>query len=1106
MSETNRQTDAQLSKKQELLALLLKKKGISFPSAQVITRRAGDGPCPLSFAQQRLWFIDQLEPDSAAYNMPAAVRLLGDLNRTALQSTLSEIIRRHEALRTTFRMASIEPVQVIGSPVAAHLPLVDLSGLSEQAREALMKKMLAQEAWRPFDLARGPLLRMMLLRLSREEHVFLYVMHHIISDTWSTNVMIGEMGRLYTAFATGRPSPLPELPIQYADYALWQREWLKGERLASQLAYWKQRIGDAPPVLGMMTDFPRPSVQSHRGRQEPFIIDQQTSERLRTLAQQEQSTLFMVYLAAFKTLLYRYTGQETLLVGTPIANRNRSQTEKLIGFFANTLVLRSDPAGDPTFRQFLQQVREVCLGAYEHQDLPFEKLVEEIRPERDLSHIPLVQVMFVMQNTPQDESPPQLPNLRLGAVASDSGTATFDLALQVSEGAERDHGILEYNSDLFSLASIRRMLSHFRNLLAGIAAHPDRSLASLPLLTEAERQQLLVEWNDTQAEYPDTSLIQELFEERVAHAPNSVAVVFDGGQLTYHELNRRANQLGHYLQRMGGGPEVMVGVMLERSVDVLVSLLAILKAGATYVPLDPEYPPERLSFMLEDSRASVLVTRQQHLTALPQHGAQVICLDQDAPAIKRESAEKPSSRALPDNLAYVIYTSGSTGRSKGVLVPHRGLCNLAQVQARCFGVHPGSRVLQFFSFNFDASVWDVLMGLMSGATLCLATQEARLSRSELIRLLQEQSITTATLPPSLLATLPEDALPALQTIVATGEACSPELLERWARGRNFFNGYGPTETTIGAAFLKCEDPAQKLSIGRPYANMQVYILDRRLEPVPIGVPGEIHLGGVGLVRGYLNRQDLTAEKFIPHPFSTQPGARIYRTGDLGRYLPDGNIEFLGRIDHQVKIRGYRIELGEIEAALKQHDAVTDAVVIAREEAPGNTVLVSYVVVSQDQEASVGELRHFLQEKLPGYMVPALFVKMESLPLTASGKVDRRRLAALEPSSLQSEREFVAPRTESEILLAQVWADALNIERVSLHDNFFELGGHSLLIARVVFRLREIFQLELPISMLFEMRDLKALAAAIDARRPVNSPGAIPEAVAIETMRRPAGPG
>jgi surfactin family lipopeptide synthetase A len=1106
MSKTERPAGAPLSRKQELLSILLKKKGISFPSAQAIPRRGVDGPCLLSFAQQRLWFIDQLEPGSSAYNMPAAVRLLGCLDQSALRRTLSEIIRRHEALRTTFRMAGEGPVQIIGPAGAAHLPLVDLSGLSEQAREVLMKKVVGEEAWRPFDLARGPLLRMMLLRLSREEHVFLYVMHHIISDTWSTNVMMSEMGRLYTAFATGQPSPLPELPIQYADYALWQREWLKGELLASQLAYWKQRIGDAPPVLELMTDFPRPSVQTHRGRQEPFIIDGRVSEGLRTLAQQEQATLFMVYLAAFKTLLYRYTDQETLLVGTPIANRNRSQTEKLIGFFANTLVLRSDPAGDATFRQFLRQVREVCLGAYEHQDLPFEKLVEEIRPERDLSHVPLVQVMFVMQNAPQEEGPPQLPNLRLGSVESENGTATFDLALQVSEGAERDNGVVEYNSDLFTLESIRRMIGHFKNLLAGIAARPDQRLAALPLLTETERRQLLVEWNDTDADYPDTSLIQELFEERVAHAPDAVAAVFDGWQLTYLELNRRANQLGHYLQRLGVGPEVTVGVVLERSLDVLVSLLGILKAGGTYLPLDAEYPPERLSFMLEDSGASVLVTRAQHLAALPPHNARVVCLDSDAAGIERESAGNPSSGALPDNLAYIIYTSGSTGRSKGVLVPHRGLCNLALVQARCFGVHPGSRVLQFFSFNFDASVWDILMGLMSGATLCLATQEARLSRSELVRLLQEQSITTATLPPSLLATLPEEHLPSLQTIVATGEACSPELLERWARGRNFFNGYGPTETTIGAAFLKCEDPTQKLSIGRPYANMQVYILDRQWQPVPVGVPGEIHLGGVGLVRGYLNRPDLTAEKFIPHPFSAGEGLRIYRTGDLGRYLPDGNIEFLGRLDHQVKIRGYRIELGEIEAVLKQHDAVLDAVVIAREDVPGNNRLVSYVVVSGEHDTSVGELRRFLQEKLPGYMVPAALLKMESLPLTASGKVDRPRLAALEPSSLQSNTEFVAPRSESEILVAQVWADALNIERVGLQDNFFELGGHSLLIAKVVFRLREMFRVELPMSLLFEMPDLESLAAAIDSLRLVNAPGGLPEAVATETAHTPVGPG
>jgi amino acid adenylation domain-containing protein len=1085
MSELTGQPANSTAKKQELLALLLKKKGINLPPMRAIPQRMKNGPCPLSFAQQRLWFMDQLEPGNPVYNMPAAVRLLGCLDESALRRALSEIIRRHETLCTTFKTENGSPIQVIGQPDTAHLPLVDLHDLKEREREAAMRSTVSKEAWRPFDLAHGPLLRMILLRMDLQDHVFLFVIHHIVSDTWSTNVLIGELAKLYGAFATGQPSPLPELPIQYADFALWQRQWLTGELLESHLDYWKQRIGTAPPVLDLMTDFPRPAVPTHGGRQEEFFISRDVSEGLGKLAQQEQATLFMVYLAAFKTLLYRYTGQQTLLVGTPIANRNRGETERLIGFFANTLVLRSDLTGDLTFRELLRQVREVCLGAYEHQDLPFERLVEEIRPERDLGHIPLVQVMFVIQNAPQDKTLPKLPNLRLAPVESESGTASFDLALQINEGIEGQSGILEYNLDLFNQATIRRMIGHFTNLLEAISSEPEQRLMALRILSSEERHQLLVEWNHTDSDYPDDARIHDLFEARAAQSPNAVAVVFEDKQITYAELNRRANQLAHYLQRLGVAPETTVGIMLERSIEMLVCLLAVLKAGGTYLPLDLEYPAERLSYMLEDSHASLIVTRERYVETLPEHRARLVRLDSDAAAIALERAENLSSETGPDNLAYIIYTSGSTGKSKGVLVPHRGLCNLALVQARCFGVHPGSRVLQFFSFNFDASVWDVLMALMSGATLCLATQEARLSTSELVRLLQEQAITTATLPPSLLATLPAGQFPDLQTIVVTGEACSPELLKCWATGRHFFNGYGPTETTIGAAFLKCEDPSQKLSIGRPYANTQVYILDRQLQPVPVGVPGEIHVGGVGLVRGYLNNPDLTAEKFIPHPFSSEKGARIYRTGDLGRYLPDGNIEFLGRIDHQVKIRGYRIELGEIEAVLKQHEGVLDSAVIAREETTRSTRLVGYVAVSQEDGPGIADLRSFLQKKLPGYMIPAAFVIMESLPYTESGKVDRRRLALLGPASLQSAGEFVAPRTQSEELVAKVWSEILGVERVSVNDNFFELGGHSLLIVRVVSRIREIFRVELDIRALFEAPNLAALGETIDMLRREN---------------------
>jgi len=1032
---------------------------------------------PLSFAQERLWFLDQLEPGNTAYGIPIAYRLQGSLDVAALEWSLNEIVRRHEVLRATFAVVDGRPAQVIAPEMRLTLPVEDLRGLPEAEQEAEVERWATEEAHHPFDLAQGPLLRATLLRLNEEEHVLLLTMHHIVSDGWSMGVFNRELAVLYEAFSAGEPSPLPELPIQYADFAVWQRGWLQGEVLEEQLAYWRQHLGDDLPVLELPTDRPRPAAQSFRGAHQTFVLSNALTESLKALSRQEGVTLFTTLLAAFKTLLYRYTGQEDVVVGSPIANRNRSEIEGLIGFFVNTLVLRTDLSGNPTFRELLGRVREVTLGAHDHQDLPFEKLAEALQPERDLSHNPLFQVMFAFQNAPAEVL--ALPGLTVTPLEVESKAAQFDLTLSMEDMGRGLKGAVEYNTDLFDGATIERMIGHFETLLGGIVVNPEQRLSELPLLTEAERLQLLVEWNDTEADYPQDQCIHQLFEERAARTPDAVAVVFEKEQLSYAELNRRANQLARHFQKLGVGPEVLVGLCVERSLEMVVGLLGILKAGGAYVPLDPAYPKERLAFMLEDTQTPVLPTQERLRENLPQHGARVVCLDMDWEAIAKESDKNPDSTVTAGNLAYVIYTSGSTGRPKGVLVPHQGLLNMSEAQVRTFELGPGDRVLQFASLSFDAATFEIFMALRVGATLCLGTQESLLPGPTLIEMLQDLGVTIVTLIPSALASLPIEKLPHLHTITVAGEACSVDLVARWAEGRRFFNLYGPTEATIWTTAAECVDGSHKPPIGHPVDNTGIYLLDTHLQPVPVGVPGELHISGVSLARGYLNRPDLTAQKFIPNPFSDEPGARLYKTGDLARYLPDGNIEFLGRIDHQVKIRGFRIELGEIEAVLGQYPAVWETVVLAREDTPSVKQLVAYVVPKNGQVPAISELRRFLKENLPDYMVPSAFVMLDALPLTPNGKVDRRALPAPDKKVfLNLQEAFVAPRTSIEEQLTEIWAGLLGMGRVSIHDNFFDLGGHSLLAAQLLSRVNEAFQVELSLRSLFETPTVAGLAMTV----------------------------
>ncbi|MCU0532504.1 MAG: amino acid adenylation domain-containing protein [Hydrococcus sp. Prado102] len=912
------------------------------PSILPVSR---DREIPLSFAQARLWFLDQLESGTSTYNIAAAVQLTGTLQLDALKQALAEIVQRHEVLRTTFKMVDGSPVQVIAPNATVAIAELDLQAFSQEEQDAQVQRLAQKEAQQPFDLANGPLVRIALLKLGEESQVLLLTMHHIISDGWSIAIFIQELSKLYSAFSTGNPIFLPELPIQYADFALWQRQWLSGEVLETQLSYWKQQLAGAPPLLEMPSDRPRPPVQTFRGSTETFQLNADLTRKLKTLSQQSGATLYMTLLAAFATLLSRYSRQEDIIIGSPIANRNRSEIEALIGFFVNTLVLRLDLQGNPSFVELLDRTRQIAIDAYAHQDVPFEQLVEELQPERSLSYPPLFQVGFALENVPMGSL--ELPGLTLAPLEFESVTAKYDLTLSIKETQSELIGSWEYNSDLFDAATIARMVKHFQTLLEGIAANPQQRISQLSFLSESERHQLLVEWNDTQVEYAQ-KCIHQLFEEQVEQTPDAVAVVFEDRQLTYRELNSRANQLAHYLQGLGVGAEVLVGICVDRSLETIVGLLGILKAGGAYVPLDPAYPQERLTYMLTDSQVQVLLTQEKLLAKLPKHSARTICLDTDWGIMAKESAKNPVSGVQSENLAYVIYTSGSTGKPKGVLITHRGIGNLAAAQIQAFDVRSRSRVLQFASFSFDASVSEIFMALCAGATLYLGEKDSLLPGTALIELLQSEAITHVTLPPSVLAVLPTEELPDLQAIVVAGEACSAKLVAQWSKNRHFFNAYGPTESTVCATISPdLTNSSSQPHIGRPIANTQIYILDSHLQPVPIGVPGELHIGGVGLARGYLNRPDLTEAKFVPNPFSKDPESRLYKTGDLARYLDDGNIEYLDRIDNLVKLRGFRIELGEIEATLAQHPEVREAVVVVREDQPGNKRLVAYVVPEEE---------------------------------------------------------------------------------------------------------------------------------------------------------------
>ncbi|WP_442937947.1 amino acid adenylation domain-containing protein [Nostoc sp.] len=1064
--------------KRELLLQRLRQKKENTSRTKITSQSRDSNIFPLSFAQQRLWFLEQLEPGNPFYNQPAAVGLTGALNLAVLKQSFNEIIRRHQVLRTTFSTVEGQPIQIIGSTLALKLPVVDLQKLPHAEREKEVRRIATEEAQKPFNLVEGPLLRCTLLLLEDTEQMLLFTTHHIISDGWSKGVLIREIATLYQAFSTGQLSPLAELPIQYADFAAWQRQWLQAEVLQSQISYWKKQLEGAPTVLELPTDHARPAVQTFLGATYSFELSVELSQALKKLSQQQGSTLFMTLLAAFQTLLWRYTGQEDIVVGSPIANRNRTEIEGLIGFFVNTLVLRTNLAGNPTFEELLAHVREVALGAYAHQDLPFEKLVEELQPQRSLSHTPLFQVMFVLQNAPM--SALELPGLTLSPLTSESRTAKFDLTLLMTETAQGLVGNLEYNTNLFEDSTISRMAGHLQTLLSGIVANPQQHLSELPLLTEPERQTLLVEWNNTKVEYPQQQCIHQLFEAQVERTPDAVAVVFEDEPLTYCELNARANQLAYYLRSQGVEPEVLVGICVERSLDMLIGLLGILKAGGAYVPLDPTYPSERLAFILEDAQVPVLLTQARLVKAIPQHQAKVLCLDTDWLLIAQENKENFLTEVTTSNLAYVIYTSGSTGQPKGVQIPHRALNNFLHAMRQTPELTEQDTLLAVTTISFDIAALELFLPITVGARLVVVSREIASDGTRLSAKLTNSNATVMQATPAtwqLLLTAGWEGNHQLK-ILCGGEALPGHLANQLLnRCDSLWNMYGPTETTIWSAACLVETVSSFVAISRPIANTQFYILDRHGQLVPIGVQGELHIGGTGLARGYLNRPELTTEKFIPNPFSDKLAARLYKTGDLARYLPNGDIEYLGRIDHQVKVRGFRIELAEIEAHLRQHLKVRETVVVLRSDEADSQRIVAYVVPQKEQTLTITELRDFLELKLPNYMVPAVFVILEALPLTPNGKVDRKALPV--PDATQLLSHFTPPSTPIEQMLAGIWAEVLGLEKVGIYHNFFELGGHSLLATRVISLVRQVFQQELPLRRLFEQPIIAGLAKEIE---------------------------
>jgi amino acid adenylation domain-containing protein len=1047
-----------------------------------IPRRPPGVPVPLSLAQEQVWLHAQLALATPLYNQVLALRHTGPLNQEALERSLDEIVRRHEALRTTFPLMDGVPHQVIREHQALELAVVDLTAFQDGRCHTEVLRAATELVRRPFDFAEGPLLRACLLRLSYVDHILVVACHALAADEWSLGLMVGELSVLYDAFAANQPASLPDLPIQYADYSQWQTSRWTGSELDQHAAWWKEHLAGVQSVLELPADRPRPPVQVFSGSQRSLLLSKQLAESANRLAEQESVSLFVVLMSAFQVLLGRYSGQEEMISGSVMSGRERAESHDLLGPFANTLLIRANLAGDLTFRQLLHRVHHAVESAREHQDVPFNRLVSELQPERDPSRNPLFQVLFSL------EPSVSLPGSawELMDLDVDTGTAKVDLQLQLWEKSEGLNARFTYNSDLFEAATILRMANHFETLLRGAVANADQLVSQLPLLSAEEQHQLLVEWNDTRTDYPKDLCIHQLFEAQVERTPDATAVVFEGERLTYRELNARANQLAHYLRRLGVGPDVLVGICMERSLEMVVAILGILKAGGAYLPLDPDNPKGRLQSILADAGSPIVITLKRLAGWLPGGKFRVLCLDSGWPTFAQEDHKNLMARSNPEHCAYVIFTSGSTGKPKGVLIPHRAIVNHMLWMRDAFRPGPGDNILQRTPYSFDASVWEFFLPLVSGATLTIARPGGHIRAAYLVDLIARERVTIIQFVPSILRLFLEadsvEKCSCLRAVFCGGEVLAPDLQSLFFGRLNceLYNLYGPTECTIDSTFWKCQNEWDRpiVPIGRPIANLKAYLLDRESQLVPIGVVGELHIAGAGLGRGYLNRPKLTRERFISDPFSPSPGACMYKTGDLARFLPTGDIECLGRSDHQVKIHGLRIELGEIEAAIREHPDVRQNVVMAQETSSGEKRLIAYLVLRSGAKFDKVQLRSYLREMLPDYMVPSAIVTLAGLPLTPNGKVDRRALPPPERLDTRGSGDFVAPRDAVESQLVRIWEDVLHAHPISVTHDFFELGGHSLLAARLMDRIEQAFGKRLPLAMLFQARTVEQLGAAL----------------------------
>ncbi|ABX06604.1 amino acid adenylation domain [Herpetosiphon aurantiacus DSM 785] len=1069
------------------------------PGYAAIGKRPADAPTPLSFSQERLWFLQQLDPANAAFNGLRPMMIAGPLDIDLINRVAREMYRRHEILRTSFRLIDGAPCQIVDQdlPRTYAVPVIDLGHLPPGDAEAEARRLMAEEARTPFDMGQAPMMRLTLISLDAAEHALLLSLHHIAYDEWSNQVLVDEFSVLYRAFAQGQPSPLPELPIQYGDYAYWQREWLQGSVLEAQLAYWAEQLGGALPTLDLPTDHPRPAVQNFRLRTEQTLLPAELAAALRAMSQKEGVTLFMALLSAFKTLLFYYTNQPESIVGTFIAGRSRPELERLIGFFVNSLPLRSDLTGDPTFSEVLKQVRAVTLGAYNHQDVPIEKLIETFTPKRDLSRTAIYQAMFVLQNVPKpgDAAEPSALVIRewQDADASAGADLQCDITLMVYELP--DGGLrcqFEYDSSLFEAATIQRMLAQFETLLAAVSSNPGQRLSRLSLLTDQERQQVLYDWNATAVPFAVDSCIHTLFESQAARAPQAIALVHGKERLTYGELNRRANQLSHYLRTSGVGSGGFVGLALERSVEMVVAVLGVLKAGAAYVPLDPTYPAARLQFMLADADVGFVLTTGRLRDRLA--GTDRTLLEWEALGnLDAYPPDDPPARATAASPAYVIYTSGSTGQPKGVVVPHGALVQTYHTWESAYGLDGAVRChLQMAAFSFDVCAGDLIRALGSGGTLVICPRDTLLAPADLHALIVAEGVDCAEFVPAVLRELVAylegsgGDLGSMRLLIAGSDTWYGEEYARVARlcgpDTRLVNSYGVTEAVIDSTYFEAgaaaELPARRqVPIGRPFAATRAYVLNRLGQPQPIGVPGELYLGGSRLALGYWRRPGLTAERFVPDPFAGEPGARMYRTGDAARFRADGTIEFLGRIDQQVKLHGVRIELGEIEAILLQQPGVIQAAAAIRENQLGHPILVAYLVT--DALGDEAALRAALRERLPEHMVPAATIILPSLPLTPNGKIDRQALPEPDLGRSEMSAAYEAPGSLIEETLAEIWGEVLKREQVGIRDNFFELGGHSLLITQVIYRANEAFELNLPLRSLFEEPTIADFALRVE---------------------------